>query len=129
MREEEILTELRAVENNMEIHQEELATYEGELLDPSEIEQVDTAVDAFESSLSDFLEDYSVSLTNERDFFTRISEEDASYEDFVDGIETINDERESLTEPLTNLDDMLVNLDEAVTQLQSSIEEQLSEEE
>lgn len=126
---EEILTGLEGIEDDLETQQQVLATYEGELLDPEEIEQVDTAVDDFESSLSTYITAYYDSITSERAFFTSIAEEDASYEDFADGIESINDERESLREPLMDLDETLVELDQYLGTLQTSIEEQLSEEE
>lgn len=126
---EEILSSLEGIENDLEGHQEVLASYEGESLDSEQIEQVDTVVDDFESSLSNYIDAYYESIASERAFFTGIAEEDASYEDFAEGIETLNDEREGLREPLMNLDGILVDLDDRVSELQSSIEEQLSEEE
>lgn len=126
---EEILADLEAVENDMETQQEILATYDGESIDLEQIEQVDTVVDDFEVSLSTYIDAYSETLSSEREFLTSISDEEATYEEFVNGISTLNEERESLREPLMNMDEILVDLDERLTELQTSIEEQLSEEE
>ncbi|SFC52405.1 Putative cell-wall binding lipoprotein [Alkalibacterium subtropicum] len=125
---EEILAELEAVENDMEVQQEILGTYDGESLEQEQIVQVDTVVDDFEASLSTYIDAYYQTLESERDFFTEIADEEATYDDFVNGIETLNEERESLREPVMNLDEILVDLDENLTELQSSIETELSEE-
>jgi len=126
---EEILSGLEGIENELESQQEILASYEGESLDPEQIEQADAVVDDFESSLSTYITAYSKSIASEREFFAGIAEEDASYEEFSSGIEAINSDREKLREPLLNLDSVLVDLDARINELKTSIEEQLSEEE
>lgn len=126
---EEILSGLEGIENELESQQEILTSYEGESLDPKQIEQADAVVDDFESSLSTYITAYYESVASEREFFAGIAEEDASYEEFSSGIEAINSNREKLREPLLNLDSVLVDLDARVNELKTSIEEQLSEEE
>ncbi|GEK89080.1 Putative cell-wall binding lipoprotein [Alkalibacterium putridalgicola] len=125
---EEILADLEAVENDLETQQEILATYDGESLEQEQIQGVDTVVYDFEESLSTYVDTYYQTLEGEREFFAEISDEEATYDDFVNGIETLNEERESLREPLMNLDEILVDLDERLSELQSSIETELSEE-
>lgn len=76
-----------------------------------------------------YTESYNQSLTDEREFFSDISKDEATYQDFVDGIKSLNEKRESLNEPLMTLDNTLVTIDEKLKPLQSSIETELSEKE
>lgn len=126
---EDILNELKNITEDFQSQQDVLKSYEGELLDSSEIKDVNTAVDDFEANLMNYTESYNQSLTDEREFFSDISKDEATYQDFVDGIKSLNEKRESLNEPLMTLDNTLVTIDEKLKPLQSSIETELSEKE
>lgn len=126
---EDILNELKKITEDFQSQQDVLKSYEGELLDSSEIKDVNTAVDDFEANLMNYTESYNQSLTDEREFFSDISKDEATYQDFVDGIKSLNDKRENLNEPLMTLDNTLVTIDEKLKPLQSSIETELSEKE
>ncbi|MDN6293371.1 MAG: YkyA family protein [Alkalibacterium sp.] len=126
---EDILNELKKITEDFQSQQDVLKSYEGELLDSSEIKDVNTAVDDFEANLMNYTESYNQSLTDEREFFSDISKDEATYQDFVDGIKSLNEKRESLNEPLMTLDNTLVTIDEKLKPLQSSIETELSEKE
>ncbi|MGO1918430.1 MAG: YkyA family protein [Alkalibacterium gilvum] len=126
---EDILNELKNITEDFQSQQDVLKSYEGELLDSSEIKDVNTAVDDFETNLMNYTESYNQSLTDEREFFSDISKDEATYQDFVDGIKSLNDKRENLNEPLMTLDNTLVTMDEQLKTLQSSIETELSEKE
>lgn len=126
---EDKLNELKNITEDFQSQQDVLKSYEGELLDSSEIKDVNTAVDDFETNLMNYTESYNQSLTDEREFFSDISKDEATYQDFVDGIKSVNEKRESLNEPLTTLDNTLVTIDEKLKPLQSSIETELSEKE
>lgn len=126
---EDILNELKNITEDFQSQQDVLKSYEGELLDSSEIKDVNTAVDDFETNLMNYTESYNQSLTDEREFFSDISKDEATYQDFVDGIKSLNDKRENLNEPLMTLDNTLVTIDEKLKPLQSSIETELSEKE
>lgn len=126
---EDILNELKKITEDFQSQQDVLKSYEGELLDSSEIKDVNTAVDDFEANLMNYTESYNQSLTDEREFFSDISKDEATYQDFVDGIKSLNDKRENLNEPLMTLDNTLVTMDEKLKPLQSSIETELSEKE
>ncbi|MGO1747268.1 YkyA family protein, partial [Alkalibacterium gilvum] len=87
---EDILNELKNITEDFQSQQDVLKSYEGELLDSSEIKDVNTAVDDFEANLMNYTESYNQSLTDEREFFSDISKDEATYQDFVDGIKSLN---------------------------------------
>lgn len=126
---ETILSQLDEKESEMEAHQELLATYEGELLNQEEIDQVISSVDDFTEHLSLYTDVYASTLDSQSAYFTSLANEETEYEDFVEGIETLNEERDSLREQLADLDGMIVELDDNLTQLQSTIDDLLTEEE
>ena len=126
---EAVLENIAAHEEEMSEHQSTLDTYEGELLDQSEIDAVMSDVDTFTDQLSQYRENYQAALSSQDSYFVSLSENGASYEDFVDGIQSINDERDELREYLLVLDETLVDFGESLDQLQTSIDNQLTEDE
>lgn len=126
---EAVLENIAAHEEEMSEHQSTLDTYEGELLDQSEIDAVMSDVDTFTDQLSQYRENYQAALSSQDSYFVSLSENGASYEDFVDGIQSINDERDEHREYLLVLDETLVDFGESLDQLQTSIDNQLTEDE
>lgn len=126
---EAVLENIAAHEEEMSEHQSTLDTYEGELLDQSEIDAVMSDVDTFTDQLSQYRENYQAALSSQDSYFVSLSENGATYEDFVDGIQSINDERDELREYLLVLDETLVDFGESLDQLQTSIDNQLTEDE
>ncbi|GEN50721.1 YkyA family protein [Alkalibacterium pelagium] len=126
---EAVLENIAAHEEEMSEHQSTLDTYEGELLDQSEIDAVMSDVDTFTDQLSQYRENYQATLSSQDNYFVSLSENGATYEDFVDGIQSINDERDELREYLLVLDETLVDFGESLDQLQTSIDNQLTEDE
>lgn len=126
---EAVLENIAAHEEEMSEHQSTLDTYEGELLDQSEIDAVMSDVDTFTDQLSQYREYYQAALSSQDSYFVSLSENGATYEDFVDGIQSINDERDELREYLLVLDETLVDFGESLDQLQTSIDNQLTEDE
>ena len=126
---EAVLENIAAHEEEMSEHQSTLDTYEGELLDQSEIDAVMSDVDTFTDQLSQYRENYQAALSSQDSYFVSLSENGATYEDFVDGIQAINDERDELREYLLVLDETLVDFGESLDQLQTSIDDQLTEDE
>jgi len=124
-----LMTQLEEKEAEMLANQDILTTYEGELLDQQEVDQVITNIDSFSELLTTYLDAYASTLDSQENYFNGLASDDATYEDFVDGITTINEERDSLREPLTALDTQIGELDGIINQLRSSIEDQLAEEE
>lgn len=126
---EDVVSELENKQSEFEDYQDTLTSYDGERLDPNEVKAVNEAVDSFNTQLSSYLETYQTSLTSQRDYFTGLAHDDATYETFVDGIKGLNDERQTLLNAIPKMDETLVALDAHLATLQSSIEDQLSEEE
>ncbi|GAB2318349.1 hypothetical protein IRB23SM22_06070 [Alkalibacterium sp. s-m-22] len=126
---EAVLENIAAHEEEMSKHQSTLDTYEGELLDQSEIDAVMSDVDTFTDQLIQYRENYQAALSSQDSYFVSLSENGATYEDFVDGIQSINDERDELREYLLVLDETLVDFGESLDQLQTSIDNQLTEDE
>ena len=126
---EELVSELEDKQSEFEDYQDTLSDYDGELLDHDEVAAVNEAVDTFNSHLSSYLENYRTSLTTQRDYFTGLASEEATYEEFVDGINGINEERQTLIQSIPEMDQALVDIDDRLETLQSSIDDQLSEEE
>lgn len=126
---EAVLENIAAHEEEMSEHQSTLDTYEGELLDQSEIDAVMSDVDTFTDQLSQYRENYQAALSSQDSYFVSLSENGATYEDFVYGIQSINDERDELREYLLVLDETLVDFGESLDQLQTSIDDQLTEDE
>lgn len=100
-----------------------------ELLNQQEIDQVISSVDDFTEHLSLYTDVYASTLDSQSAYFTSLANEETEYEDFVEGIETLNEERDSLREQLADLDGVIVELDDNLTQLQSTIDDLLTEEE
>lgn len=124
-----VLSELEGKEEEMTAHQEVLATYEGELLDQTEIDAVISSTDAFADHLTLYTDAYATTLDSQSEYFAFLSTDEATYEEFVEGIETLNEERLELRTELAELDEVIVEMDDSIAQLQSSIDEQLTEEE
>ena len=126
---EAVLENIAAHEEEMSEHQSTLDTYEGELLDQSEIDAVMSDVYTFTDQLSQYRENYQAALSSQDSYFVSLSENGATYEDFVDGIRSINDEHDELREYLLVLDETLVDFGESLDQLHTSIDKQLTEDE
>lgn len=126
---EAVLENIAEHEEEMSEHQSTLDTYEGELLDQSEIDAVMSDVDTFADQLSQYRENYQAALSSQDSYFVSLSEDGATYDDFVDGIQSINDERDELRDYLLVLDETLIDLGESLNQLQTSIDDQLTEDE
>lgn len=124
-----VLDSIEEKESEMETHQDTLDSYEGERLDHNEIDEVSSGIDTFIEHLSQYRNHYLETLSSQEDYFTSIAGDDATYEDFTDGIQTINEERDELREHLLEIDAFLVELSSSLDQLSSTIEDELAEEE
>lgn len=126
---ENVLASIEEKEAELEEHQSTLADYEGEQLDQSEVDQVVADIDAFTEHLADYRSHYEASLSTQSEYFNSISAEDATYDEFVEGIETINDEQAELRNHLLEMDEFISDFSSNLEQLQSSIETELSDDE
>lgn len=126
---EAALSSIEEKEAEMEEHQATLEDYEGEQLDQSEVDQVIADVDDFTSHLAEFRNHYETALSSQSDYFNSISAEDATYDEFVEGIEAVNEEQAEIREHLLDIDAFISEFSSNLEQLQSSIEAELSDDE
>lgn len=124
-----VLTELDKIEDELETHEDVLGEYEGELLEQADVDVVLSNVDAFTDQLDSYREAYANTLASQEAYFTSLPNDDTDYDVFVEGITTLNDERDSLKEHVLTLDTTLIELDESLADLQTTIDTLLTEEE
>lgn len=123
------LSSIEEKEENLREHQSILAEYEGERLNQSEVNQVISDVDSFTDHLAEYRSQYESSLSSQSDYFISISDEEATYEEFVEGIERVNSEQADLRAHLLKLDDFISDFSTNLELLQTSIEAELSDDE
>lgn len=124
-----VIDSIEENETEMESHQDTLASYEGERLNQDEIDEVTSDVDTFREHLAQYRDHYLETLSSQEDYFTSIANEDATYDNFSDGIQSINEERDELRAHLLEIDDVLVELSSSLDQLSTTIEDDLAEDE
>ncbi|EXJ22485.1 hypothetical protein ADIAL_2071 [Alkalibacterium sp. AK22] len=124
---EAILSTIEELEDEMEQHQDTLDSYDGEQLDSEEVTTVSENVNTFQNHLSQYRDRYSSTLNEQHTYFTGLSDSDATYDDFVAGIQSVNEERDELRETLLELDEFLVSYRSNLNTLSSSIDAQLAE--
>lgn len=124
-----VIESIEEKETEMESHQETLDSYEGERLNQDEIDDVTADVDLFIEHLTQYRDQYLDTLSSQEDYFASIATEDATYDEFSEGIQSINEERDELREHLLDLDDVLVEFSSSLDQLSITIEDELAEEE
>lgn len=105
-----------------------LSEYEGELLPTSELDSIAEELNHFVELLENYRERYAGTLNSQEEYFNSIAADDATYELFAEGIQTINDQHQELQEPLLELDEALVQFEESVAQLNTLIDEVNDEE-
>lgn len=125
----EHLDSINSLNEQFEEQEEILASYEGESLSGEELDGLNSKIDELSSQLQGFTTDYDASLTSQEEYFTSIGSEEANYETFSDGINTINEQQTSIQEDLVILDETLVTLDTHITEAQEMIETALTENE
>ncbi|PRY83303.1 YkyA family protein [Alkalibacterium olivapovliticus] len=124
-----VLDSIEENETEMEAHQDTLDSYEGERLNQDEIDGVTNNVDLFIEHLAQYRNHYLETLSSQEDYFTSIANDDATYDEFSEGIQSINEERDALRDHLLELDDILVDFSTTLDQLSTTIEDELAEEE
>lgn len=124
---ESILSTIEALEDEMEQHQDTLDNYEGEQLDTEAVSAVSADIDTFQDHLSQYRDRYHSTLEDQHTYFTSLADTNATYDDFVAGIQSVNEERDELRETLLELDTFLVSYRSNLDNLSSSIDAQLAE--
>lgn len=126
---EAALSSIEEKEAEMEEYQTTLEEYEGERLDQGEVNQVIADVNDFSAHLAEFRSRYETTLSSQSSYFNSISEEDATYDEFVEGIDALNEEQAEVRAHLMELDAFISDFSANLEQLQTSIEAELSDNE
>lgn len=125
----EHLESIKSLDKQFEEQEENLASYEGESLSGEELDGLNSIIDEFSSQLQEFTKEYDASLTSQKDYFTSIAGEKATYDTFSEGISTVNEQQSAMQEDLVTLDETLVSLDTQITEAQEMIETAITENE
>lgn len=106
---------------------ETLQNYEGNDLPEDTIQQISDNFLDFTQQIEIYQERYIESLTTQKKYLQEIASEEATYENFSDGIETVNDDYHDLQEQTYALDDQFVEMDSQIDELKTLIAEASSD--
>src|SRR5699024_4055549 len=104
-----------------------LQSYEGNDLPEDTIQQISEDFLDFTQQIETYQERYIESLTTQRNYFQEIASEEATYENFSNGIETVNDDYHDLQEQTYALDDQFVEMNSQIDELKTLIAEASSD--
>lgn len=106
---------------------ETLQSYEGNDLPEDTIQQISDNFLDFTQQIETYQERYIESLTTQKKYLQEIASEEATYENFSDGIETVNDDYHDLQEQTDALDDQFVEMDSQIDELKTLLAEASSD--
>lgn len=104
-----------------------IGTYDGDDFTEEEIQQLTSDFSAFTSELEIFAEEYQGSLDVQRDYLNQIAAEEANYEDFSAGIQTVNEDYAALQETTYAFDETLVVFENQLSAFQVEVESKIEE--
>ncbi|SHF01136.1 hypothetical protein SAMN02745249_01616 [Atopostipes suicloacalis DSM 15692] len=106
---------------------ETLQNYEGNDLPEDTIQQISDNFLDFTQQIETYQERYIESLTTQKKYLQEIVSEEATYENFSDGIETVNDDYHDLQEQTYALDDQFIEMDSQINELKTLLAEASSD--
>ena len=106
---------------------ETLQNYEGNDLPEDTIQQISDNFLDFTQQIETYQERYIESLTTQKKYLQEIASEEATYENFSDGIETVNDDYHDLQEQTYALDDQFIEMDSQINELKTLLAEASSD--
>ena len=106
---------------------ETLQNYEGNDLPEDTIQQISDNFLDFTQQIETYQERYIESLTTQKKYLQEIASEEATYENFSDGIETVNDDYHDLQEQTYALDDQFIEMDSQIDELKTLLAEASSD--
>lgn len=110
------LSNIQDLTSEIADHGEYLADYDGEELDSSEVSQLADHFSELAELLESYTNDYTTNLDQENEFFTSLGNSDAGPETLIDGIDSINENHQDLTDQASQINQ---KLDEVLSQLNS----------
>lgn len=98
-----------------------IQTYEGEELPAETLQQISDEFIEFSGYINNYFSTYQESLDVQNEYLVQITEDDANYEDFTQGINNVNSNYLELQEVTLELDSTFVGYDENIKQLEELI--------
>lgn len=108
---------------------EVLATYDGEELSSDTLKGIVDNFTAFTASLESFTAEYGESLETQKNYLNQIAAEESNYEDFSNGLDSVNENYLVLQESTQNFDTELTNFESELNELQTQVASLLEDEE
>lgn len=107
---------------------EAIGQYEGEELPADTLQQISDDFMTFSDQLADHYARYQDSLDVQRDYLNQTAADDANYEDFANGLETVNEDYIALQEATAELDQQLVKYEDQLVTLNELVADTRDEE-
>lgn len=98
-----------------------LNTYDGDKLSSEILQEASTSFSAFTTELNNYYESYQNSLTTQLEYLNNIAADDSSYEDFINGLESVNKEYISLQEATVRFDNNLADFEKQLKSVQTEV--------
>ena len=96
---------------------EAIGNYEGGELPTDTLQQISDDFTTFSDQLDNYYSHYQDSLDVQRDYLKQIAADDANYENFASGLETVNEDYIALQESTAELDQQLVKYEDHLATL------------
>ena len=106
---------------------EVLSTYEGEELSQDSIQEIVDTFTTFTGTIESFSTEYEQSLETQKDYLNQISAEESDYEEFSNGLDTVNENYLALQDFTVEFDSELVNVESELNELQNQVASLLEE--
>ncbi|SFH59409.1 YkyA family protein [Pisciglobus halotolerans] len=103
---------------------DKLKDIKGEELPKQDMTNLEEKLDSASGTLDEWLKTYKKDLDQEEKYFKSLSKEDATYETFTNGIDTLNGQHQKSNETLTQLDKQLSELTTARSTVAEKVQEQ-----
>ena len=106
---------------------EVLSTYEGDELSQDSIQEIVDTFTTFTGTIESFSTEYEQSLETQKDYLNQISAEESDYEEFSNGLDTVNENYLALQDFTVEFDSELVNVESELNELQNQVASLLEE--
>lgn len=106
---------------------EVLSTYEGDELSEDSIQKIVDTFTTFTGTIESFSTEYEQSLETQKDYLNQISAEESDYEEFSNGLDTVNENYLALQDFTAEFDSELVNVESELNELQNQVASLLEE--
>ena len=106
---------------------EVLNAYDGDKLSQDSLKEIVDTFTIFTVTIESFSAEYEQSLETQKGYLSQISAEESDYEEFSNGLETVNDNYLALQDFTAEFDSELVNVESELNELQNQVASLLEE--